>query len=1044
MPAAFLALLLLFPAALHAEVNLPDGRDSDPILITAQMAYRWQMDSYEVWILHGDVRFAQGDDLANAQDAVFWIDHAETAGAPGAPTRKGSGSQRTKVIAYLEGNVRLRLPRDGRPVEIRDQKWFGRFYTNREVRVQAGAVAGKPSPLPEVYQRGLDQRNPEFGDALRQTHAEPVQYVAPATGQAAAGSSAVGEVVAAPAPSGAVVTPPGTRRIRYFSRGEVPPQIEWKRDEQSNQWILVIEQGVQIVIDGFEVPNASIPGVPRGPTRLDIRTDRLVLWTTSRNQPDISGRVPQNENEPMELYLEGNVVFLQGNRQIFADRMYYDVRNHVGTVLAADMITPAPGYEGKLHIHADVLQEEGPNHFRGQEGYITPSRLGVPRIRLQPSEFTYDEIPSPETDPYTGGPLIDPRTGQPEVQKLVSGQNNFVYVENVPVFWWPTFATDLNDPSYFVRGIRYKDDNVFGDQLYFDFSAYQLFGIRTPPKGTDWTFSVDYLSLRGWAEGTTYTYNRADFFGIPGQVSGQWNFWGIDDHGRDNLGIGRSSVAPEPDVNYRYDIIGRHRQDLGDGWTFTAELGKVSDRNFLLEYFKSDWDTQPDPTTNLDVKLRRENSVLELFAQERLDNFVTETNWLPRADHFLLGESLLGDHLTWFEHTSVGYAQFQVGTLPSAAAGDEPTSHLPWEPQDFNGGRFVTRNELDLPFELGPVKVVPYVLGEIGYWGQDLNGQDLTRAYYQAGIRATLPMWAVDSEAESSLWNVHGLAHKVDFEVEYLHAQSNASVTELPLYDPLDDQNIEDFRRRFVVNTFGLPVVAPPGTQGPPAQFDERLYALRTDMEGWVTAPSMEIAGDLDELRLGVHQRWQTKRGPADSPHIIDWIEFDTDVTIFPDPDRDNFGELAGLLDYNFIWHIGDRLTVLSDGIFDFFDEGQKIVTVGAFLTRPPRGSLYLGYRLLQGPIDSQVVTASYAYWMSPKWISATGVTIDLHQVQNVSPNFQLMRVGESLLWTMSISYDPARQTAGFNLSVEPRFLPKLAHSPAGIHIPPAGESAVE
>ena len=265
------------------------------------------------------------------------------------------------------------------------------------------------------------------------------------------------------------------------------------------------------------------------------------------------------------------------------------------------------------------------------------------------------------------------------------------------------------------------------------------------------------------------------------------------------------------------------------------------------------------------------------------------------------------------------------------------------------------------------------------------------------------------------MWNVHGLAHKVDFEAEYLHAQSNASVTELPLYDPLDDQNIEDFRRRFVVNTFGLPVVAPPGTQGPPAQFDERLYALRTDMEGWVTAPSMEIAGDLDELRLGVHQRWQTKRGPADSPHIIDWIEFDTDVTIFPDPDRDNFGEVAGLLDYNFIWHMGDRLTVLSDGIFDFFDEGQKIVTVGMFLTRPPRGSLYLGYRLLQGPIDSQVVTDdATAYWMSPKWISTTGVSIDLHQVQNVSPNFQLMRVGESLLWAMSISYDPARADGRF------------------------------
>ncbi len=162
-------------------------------------------------------------------------------------------------------------------------------------------------------------------------------------------------------------------------------------------------------------------------------------------------------------------------------------------------------------------------------------------------------------------------------------------------------------------------------------------------------------------------------------------------------------------------------------------------------------------------------------------------------------------------------------------------------------------------------------------------------------------------------------------------------MTEFPLYDPLDDQQIEDFRRRYVVNTFGFPPVLPPGTQSPPPQFDERFYAVRTDMQGWVTAPSMEIVSNLDELRLGVHERWQTKRGPAENPHIVDWIEFDTDFTFFPDANRDNFGSSIGLWDYNFVWHVGDRLTLLSDGIFDFFDQGQKIMTMGMFLTRPPR-----------------------------------------------------------------------------------------------------------
>ena len=291
-----------------------------------------------------------------------------------------------------------------------------------------------------------------------------------------------------------------------------------------------------------------------------------------------------------------------------------------------------------------------------------------------------------------------------------------------------------------------------------------------------------------------------------------------------------------------------------------------------------------DPTTDVQLQFRHGDMSMDLFAGVRLDNFVTETQWLPRFDHYMLGESLLpGNWLTWFEHTSVGYGQFKVASLPALAptapvgandaAGDQPVSHLPWEPQNFSGTRLVTRNELDLPLKLGPVKVVPYVLGELGYWGQDINGQELTRAYYQAGIRATLPMWAVDSCAESELWNIHGLAHKVEFQAEYLHAQSNQSMTQFPLYDPLDDEQIEDFRRRYNVNLYNLfPVVPPPLTHadddGAADKFDERAYALRTDMEGNVTAPSMEIADDLDELRLGIHQRWQTRARPGrQSPH---------------------------------------------------------------------------------------------------------------------------------------------------------------------------------
>ncbi len=662
------------------------------------------------------------------------------------------------------------------------------------------------------------------------------------------------------------------------------------------------------------------------------------------------------------------------------------------------------------------------------------------------------DLQTPRVD-WLGNPVPDPKQPDRQAvdhQELVAAQNNFLYIESVPVFYWPTFATDLNDPSFFLRRIQFKEDGVFGYQLYTDWALYQLLGIKNRPAGTDWTLNLNYLSYRGFSEGTEFDYNRGDFFGIPGQTSGKIEFWGISDRGTDNLGSGRSNVLPEPDVNYRYRFLEQHRQDLGEGFSITTEVGKISDRNFLLEYFKQDWDEQKDPTTDVELKLRRENWSMAVMAQARLDDFVTETQWLPRFDHYLLGESPPDFPLTWFEHTSLGYGQFKDATLPSAAAGDEAVSHLPWEPRNFSGGRFISRNEIDLPVELGPVKIIPYLLGELGYWGEGIDGQPLTRAYYQAGIRATLPMWAVDSTVKSDLWNIDGLAHKVEFQAEYLHAHANHNMTELPLYDPLDDEQIEDFRRRFTVNTYDYPVVPPPLTQAPsasaPTKFDERFYAVRTDMEGWVTAPSMEVADDLDELRLGIHQRWQTKRGPEDNPHIIDWIEFDTDITFFPNANRDNFGTSVGLTDYNFIWHVGDRLTVLSDGIFDFFGDGQKIVTAGVFLTHPPRGALYLGFRVLEGPIASDVLLMSYSYWMSPKWIASSGMSIDLREPKNFGPTFQLTRVGESLLIGLNFNYNPALNTGGVSLSIEPRFVPKSGSlsKAAGVHIGQAGELGVE
>src|SRR5262249_9562546 len=145
-------------------------------------------------------------------------------------------------------------------------------------------------------------------------------------------------------------------------------------------------------------------------------------------------------------------------------------------------------------------------------------------------------------------------------------------------------------------------------------------------------------------------------------------------------------------------------------------------------------------------------------------------------------------------------------------------SPLPWE-ANVQGVRAATRQELDYPIDVGPAKIVPYAIGEVAFWGEDLNGQSLSRSYAQAGVKASVPIWKVDPNIQSELFNLNGLAHKITLEGEFLHANASQNLTQLPLYDPLDDNATEFTRRQMAVRTFGQPV----GTFVP-LRFDERTF----------------------------------------------------------------------------------------------------------------------------------------------------------------------------------------------------------------------------
>jgi hypothetical protein len=1028
------------------QIEVPAVDPAERLTIRAGQASRWTEGSYDVWHLTAGATITQGSTTATAHEAVIWIEQ-QPLDVGGFDSDAGNGPPVRSVLVRMAGSVEVHAG-DASAAAIRGPSWAGRFWTFRDPVLDFTSVVPPPG-TPVQYDGAVAgagfNGDPEAALAAATDNAvsltsgeapsDEVEFLPP-LGSDEDDVSQAQFTEFAPAGTEQVGTTVSVRRLRAFPRSSMPLNVQWYPSPGGGEWVAVITSGVNLVIDGVD---------PAGP--LDLSADRLVIWTQANEQPSLDGSTGQAADAPMEIYMEGNVIFRQAQRVVEAVSMYYDVPRSSGVITGATVLTPVNNYSGLVRLRADVLRQVNRSEFVAQHAGLTSSRLGMPTWEFRAREMTFTDEQVPLPGPF-GETLVDPATGEPAVehQQYITSRGNTVQLMGMPILWWPVLATNAKKPTFYINNAQIKNDQIYGTQLLTSWDAFQVFGWQRAPDGVDWDFDVDYLSLRGPAAGTSLLYDRPDFFGIGTPANGVLDGWFINDTGIDNLGLYRRDFTfPN---SFRGRSFWRHRQNLSTEWQMRGTAGWISDYNFLEEYYESEWEEGYEQRTWLDLRRTIDTRELRLLASYRVDNFFSQSQWWPRLDHYFIGQPLLRDALTWYEHSSVSYVSQPLPNAPNVGQGLEFFTLLPYE-SDVIGERLATRQEIDFPFQAGAVKIVPYALGELAHWGQDINQQPIDRAYGQVGIRSSLPMWWSDSSIESTLFNVHGIAHKVVFDLDFSYANSTQSIDQFPLYDQIDDDAINQYRRNIPYWDFGaVPFqgsVVPLGAPfifGPDNKFDPRTYAVRRGMGGWVTGPT-EIANDLTAFRLGARQRWQTKRGPAGNRRIIDWITLDIDGELFP-VDAQNFGQVLGLWQYDFKWHVGDRTVLLSTADVDFFTEGQQLYTVGALINRSTRGSFYVGFQEFAGPIEASVLTGSYTYRMSPKWASSFGTALDLTG-RNIGQRLELVRIGEAFLMSFGFNVDYSRNNVGVTFNLEPRFLSRTQFaSRTGIDIPVAGAYGLE
>ena len=174
-------------------------------------------------------------------------------------------------------------------------------------------------------------------------------------------------------------------------------------------------------------------------------------------------------------------------------------------------------------------------------------------------------------------------------QQLAEASGNVIHVRGIPVFYWPTIATDLEKPSFIIDRVRVGNDNVFGTQVHG--RLRRLPAVRRSQRARGHRLAPEHrLSERARASASAPTLSTT---GPRSSASSALrratiDFWAIDDDGLDNLGLGRRDIVPEKD--FRFHLFGEHRQRLESGWEVTAESGWLSDRTFQEQYYEADWD----------------------------------------------------------------------------------------------------------------------------------------------------------------------------------------------------------------------------------------------------------------------------------------------------------------------------------------------------------------------------------------------------------------------------------------------------------------------
>ena len=507
---------------------------------------------------------------------------------------------------------------------------------------------------------------------------------------------------------------------------------------------------------------------------------------------------------------ENKVAGRADQRTFRAKRAFYDFLTDRFLALDGEVDVFAPGFIAPMKIKSPrieqfhklitrpdgtIVPDDNPE-IRADQTVMTGSRFPNPAYQINNRFVDLTRKTKPLTDPNTGrlvGDPNDPKAPMDMTWRYDARQNVF-WMGWVPVFYWPQAHRRYRRP----RGSA-AADRLSNQQLLRPAGALRLERIQglrpasarldrqlehrprlpeRPHQGLpragqrdrlvrprldprpDRSLSQDpdpgrahhlrllrlhgHLGTEGPRASTCWArVRRSSPTGPPARASGDTS---------------ASDVPPFQEIRGRFNT--RHMQRFlpddeehrFEDLRLQLEVAYVSDRHFLEEYYKRLNETGMDQETLLYMQHQKDNTAWDLWTEANLQNFYTDTQWLPRLDYYRLGDSLANHWFNYYQHSGVDYANTHTDVMVN---NPNLFAFMPYDPISNTSGVFqacrgYTNHEIDMPLNIyNVVRVVPYVQGQLVGWTDQIGGGP----FNQQSTGATGRYWgAAGVHAETTIW----------------------------------------------------------------------------------------------------------------------------------------------------------------------------------------------------------------------------------------------------------------------------------------------------